>query len=54
MDEVCEVLEEMGITYEKNKYIDDVLIADIFIPDQYQFNLLLNNESKVPWIVLFS
>jgi len=41
IDEVCEALESMGVAYEKNKYIDDVLIADIYIPSQYTFILFL-------------
>jgi len=32
--ELCEILEEMNIPYEKNKYVEDVQIIDVFLPDQ--------------------
>jgi len=32
--ELCEILEEMNIQYEKNKYIEDVQILDVFLPEQ--------------------
>ena len=34
LDGLKEALERMGISYEQNKYLNDVLKVDIFIPDQ--------------------
>jgi len=32
--DLCEILEEMNISYEKNKYLEDVQILDVFLPEQ--------------------
>ena len=34
LDGLEEALERMNISYEKNRYLNDVLKVDIFIPNQ--------------------
>lgn len=33
--DIYDILEELRISYEKNKYVEDVQIVDLFLPQQY-------------------
>jgi hypothetical protein len=45
--EVFDILDELGIKYEKNYRLDDSILFDIYLPEEYDNSIYINSLDRL-------